>query len=53
MRELDQIRARVSTFLGEKWSKRVEISAIVKIFGGASRETYRLQQEVEGKSIVV
>jgi aminoglycoside phosphotransferase (APT) family kinase protein len=47
---LDQVKTAAASFLGEKWAKPVEVTAIEKIFGGASRETYRLSLTVEGAS---
>lgn len=51
MNALDQISAGASTFLGEKWATLVEVKAIQKIFGGASRETYRLHLAVAGETL--
>lgn len=39
---LDEIKERTSKFLSEKWGCQVRVDDVEKIFGGASRETYRL-----------
>ncbi len=43
MLSLEEVRERTSRFLSEKWACEVEVDEIEKIFGGASRETYRLK----------
>ena len=48
MVSLDQVSSATREFLSEKWNKSVEVLSIQKIFGGASRETYRLQINVDG-----
>ncbi len=45
---MEQIGARTADYLTEKWGKPVQLVNIEKIFGGASRETYRLQLALEG-----
>lgn len=40
---LDEVSSKVEAFLQEKWKKPVTIASIEKIFGGASRETFRLK----------
>jgi aminoglycoside phosphotransferase (APT) family kinase protein len=46
---LEEVKAAAARFLSEKWDVPVEVTAISKIFGGASRETYRLTLSVDGK----
>ncbi len=46
---LDEVKEAASTFLSDKWHSRVNVSQIEKIFGGASRETYKLQLDVAGE----
>lgn len=46
---LDQVQSASATFLQEKWGDGVEVTNIEKIFGGASRETYRLSLLVDGE----
>lgn len=50
MVSLDQVTASTETFLSEKWGTPVTVTEIKKIFGGASRETYRMQLDVDGES---
>jgi len=47
---LDQIRTVTSQFLGEKWGRSVTVADIRKIYGGASRETYRMQLDMDGET---
>lgn len=39
---LDELTGRLSDYLSEKWSTKVDIRELSRIPGGASRETYRL-----------
>lgn len=52
---LEQVSAATQRFLEEKWARPVTVAAIEKIFGGASRETYRLQLSLDGseKGVIV
>ena len=50
MISLDQVKTAASAFLEEKWEKPVAVTDIQKIYGGASRETYRMQLDVDGES---
>ena len=47
---LDELAKKTAGFLEEKWQCKVNVTNIEKIFGGASRETYRLEVKVDGKS---
>jgi len=47
---LDEVAQKTAAYLEEKWLRKVVVTNIEKIFGGASRETYRLEVEVDGKS---
>ncbi len=44
--EIDETGQRTAGFLEEKWGKPVSLVSIEKIFGGASRETFRLEVKV-------
>jgi aminoglycoside phosphotransferase (APT) family kinase protein len=46
---LDDVAGRTASFLEGKWHGSVAVTNIEKIFGGASRETYRLDAEVDGE----
>ena len=46
---LEDIAQNTAVFLKEKWGAEVNVTAIEKIFGGASRETYRLNVEADGR----
>ena len=46
---LEQVGKRVAEYLSEQWQKPVATLATFRIFGGASRETYRLQVQVDGE----
>lgn len=48
MISLDQVSTAAAGYLTEKWGKPVEVTQNEKIFGGASRETYKLTLSVEG-----
>lgn len=52
---LDQVEQAAGEFLSEKWAKPVTVTHIEKIFGGASRETYRLVLDVDGldKGVII
>ena len=47
---LDEVSTATAGFLAEQWGKAVTVEAIEKIFGGASRETYRLTLNVDGET---
>lgn len=47
---LDEVSTGAADFLQEKWQAAVEVEQIEKIFGGASRETYRIGLTVGGES---
>lgn len=47
---LEEVKGAVARFLSEKWNVPVSVTAISKIFGGASRETFRLTLDVDGQS---
>jgi len=47
---LEDVRREVATYLADKWQASVAVVAIEQIFGGASRETYLLQLDVDGAS---
>ncbi|MBD3646374.1 MAG: phosphotransferase family protein, partial [Pseudomonadales bacterium] len=40
---LEEVREKTADFLSEKWECQVEVDEVEKIFGGASRETFRLR----------
>lgn len=40
---LEDVKDRTAKFLSEKWGCQVNVDEIEKVFGGASRETYRLR----------
>lgn len=44
---LDEVSQAMAAFLSEKWQAAVVVNSIEKIFGGASRETYRLSLSVD------
>lgn len=46
---LEEVKGATARFLSEKWNVPVAVTAISKIFGGASRETYRLTLDVGGQ----
>lgn len=46
---LNAVKEAAAGFLAERWKTPVEVTDIVKIFGGASRETYRLTVQREGQ----
>lgn len=50
-----EVAPRMAAFLQEKWGKPVEVAEIEKIFGGASRETFRLrvQMGAETRGLIV
>jgi aminoglycoside phosphotransferase (APT) family kinase protein len=45
---LEEVRASVESYLGMRWKAVVKVDQIEKIFGGASRETYKLMLTVDG-----
>ncbi|MBQ76147.1 MAG: phosphotransferase family protein [Gammaproteobacteria bacterium] len=47
---LDEVATKTSAYLAAKWKCQVDVTNITKIFGGASRETYRLEVAVDGQS---
>ncbi|MFT7140776.1 MAG: aminoglycoside phosphotransferase (APT) family kinase protein [Candidatus Azotimanducaceae bacterium] len=47
---LEDVRREVANYLADKWQASVAVVAIEQIFGGASRETYLLQLDVDGAS---
>lgn len=47
---VDQVGSSVSAFLSEREGKEVAVTQVEKIFGGASRETFRLKAQVKGSS---
>ena len=55
MVSLDDIKNATGEFLTEKWGEPVVVSQVEKIFGGASRETYKLQLKVGrvGRAIIL
>ena len=46
----DQVQIAAAEYLGEKWGTPVTVCNVEKIFGGASRETYKLTLEVGGEA---
>ena len=46
----DRVKIAAAEYLGEKWGTPVTVSNVEKIFGGASRETYKLTLEVGGET---
>ena len=46
----DQVKIAAAQYLAEKWDTPVTVSDVEKIFGGASRETYKLTLEVDGET---
>ncbi len=50
MISLQEVRQAAEKFLGDRWQSPVQVTDIRKIFGGASRETYRLEVSVDGES---
>ena len=46
----DQVRIAAAKYLEEKWGTPVTVCDVEKIFGGASRETYKLTLEVDGET---
>lgn len=55
MLSLDEAAEGTRRFLEEKWNAAVDVKSRNKIFGGASRETYRLELDVDGerRSVIV
>lgn len=45
----DEVGSKVAEFLAQKWDESVTPVSTHKIFGGASRETYRLRVDVGGE----
>lgn len=43
-----EVAEGISKFLSAKWDKAVTVESVEKIFGGASRETFRLKLDVAG-----
>ncbi|MDZ7684848.1 MAG: hypothetical protein U5O39_07420 [Gammaproteobacteria bacterium] len=43
----EEVADAVGRYLGEKWNADVSITNVERIFGGASRETYRLKVSTE------
>ena len=43
-----QVGQRIAEFLTGKWQAQVEVTAVEKIFGGASRETFRINARSGG-----
>ena len=46
----DQVQITAAEYLAEKWGTPVTVCDVEKIFGGASRETYKLTLEVDGET---
>ena len=46
----DRVKIAAAEYLGEKWGTPVKVCNVEKIFGGASRETYKLTLEVGGET---
>ena len=46
----DRVKIAAAEYLGEKWGTPVTVCNVEKIFGGASRETYKLTLEVGGET---
>jgi hypothetical protein len=46
----DRIKIAAAEYLGEKWGTPVTVCNVEKVFGGASRETYKLTLEVVGET---
>ncbi|MBT6583547.1 MAG: phosphotransferase family protein [Gammaproteobacteria bacterium] len=46
----DQVQIAAAKYLEEKWGTPVTVCDVEKIFGGASRETYKLTLEVDGET---
>ena len=46
----DRVKIAAAEYLGEKWGTPVTVCNVAKIFGGASRETYKLTLEVVGET---
>jgi aminoglycoside phosphotransferase (APT) family kinase protein len=46
----DRVKIAAAEYLGEKWCTPVTVCNVEKIFGGASRETYKLTLEVVGET---
>ena len=47
---LEAIQQSIAVYLSKQWQTQVEVKAITQIFGGASRDTYRLQvSSVQGE----
>lgn len=46
----DRVKIAAAEYLGEKWGTPVTVCNVEKIFGGASRETYKLTLEVVGET---
>jgi aminoglycoside phosphotransferase (APT) family kinase protein len=47
---LAEVGQRLAVYLSDRWDEPVSVSAIEQIPGGASRETYRVALEVDGKA---
>ena len=43
MLSLEDIQQRLAAYLSQQWQTPVEVQSISQIFGGASRDTYRLR----------
>lgn len=46
---IDEVAKKTAAFLEDKWECKIDVTNIEKIFGGASRETFFLDVEVDGK----
>ncbi|MBQ61755.1 MAG: phosphotransferase family protein [Gammaproteobacteria bacterium] len=47
---LAEVAEKTAVYLAAKWQCQVDVTNIMKIFGGASRETYRLEVVADGNS---
>jgi aminoglycoside phosphotransferase (APT) family kinase protein len=47
---LEDVAQNTAVFLKKKWGAEVDVTGIEKIFGGASRETYRLVVHANGRT---
>lgn len=47
---LDDVALNTAVFLKKKWGNDVDVTSIEKIFGGASRDTYRLKVRVDDRT---
>lgn len=45
-----EVAETLSRYLSEQWQSKVEVTGVERIFGGASRETFRLKANCDGET---